>query len=145
MTTVANAGEDNCLIVNLDNSPMVILSGRITRDHRSVPKDSELVEFPGFYLKLDSPLRVGPIGPVAPIQEFTPFFIDTSNSTSTSFRRSTIKLYPPGYDPGYPENAIPAPLPPIHPPQSYPNEPPNDRGILVPPPRVSPQDISPQK
>jgi hypothetical protein len=61
-TQAANARslEKTCILVDNDhNSPTVILSGHITRNHRTAfPKNSERFAFPGFYLKLDSPLRV---------------------------------------------------------------------------------------
>jgi hypothetical protein len=46
-----------CFKVDDENTPAVTLSGRITKHHRSPPKDSELRAAEGFYVKLDSPLR----------------------------------------------------------------------------------------
>jgi hypothetical protein len=47
-----------CFLVDDVNNPAVILSGRVTLHHHKLPKDSEGVSAKGFYLKLDSPLRV---------------------------------------------------------------------------------------
>jgi hypothetical protein len=48
-----------CFKVDDENTPAVTLSGRITKHHRSPPKDSELQAVKNFYfVKLDSPLRV---------------------------------------------------------------------------------------
>jgi len=47
----------NCITVDYENSPAVTLSGRVTKHHRVLPKNSELRAAEGFYIKLDTPLR----------------------------------------------------------------------------------------
>jgi hypothetical protein len=47
----------DCIKVDDENSPVAILSGRITTPHRKVARGSELKAVPGFYLRLDAPLQ----------------------------------------------------------------------------------------
>jgi uncharacterized protein YecT (DUF1311 family) len=65
VATSANARDatKNCLKVDYENSPAVTLSGHVTKQHRKVPKNSELRSTKGFlYLKLDAPLGADLIG-----------------------------------------------------------------------------------
>src|ERR1700730_6633600 len=51
-----------CFRVDYENNPLVILTGRITKHHHKLSKDSELRAAEGFFLKLDSPLRADASG-----------------------------------------------------------------------------------
>ena len=56
LTALADIGHiENCLKVDDDNTPAVILSGRITNRH-DIVKNSDLRAAEGPYLKLDAPL-----------------------------------------------------------------------------------------
>jgi len=59
IASAANAGDTTkiCFKVDDENSPTVTVSGRVSKDHHNLPKNSELRAADGFYLKLDTPLR----------------------------------------------------------------------------------------
>ncbi len=71
----------DCFKVDDENSPEVTVSGRVTQEHRKLPKNSELRAAKGFYLKLDTPIRANAGAGCADWDEIAVMEFDNQNTT----------------------------------------------------------------